>query len=395
MNRLALIMLEGFSETYLSKKYTPFLYQLAASNSHVKLQPMFAFRGIEATIFTGLEPTQHGIWTEFKLKHSVLELSLDEFKKSKGIKLVDAVDKIGSDRLSRLTRYGLRKISKRSTQQMTNLVPSRVGGFFEPALKQPIYAGNVLGSINTLFDELRADKNGFTYIEPPPVGVYNPFQILEENIAVNPQNVLWYIKYCEHDLFGHHYGPKSKEMLNCLMAMDKKMACLFNFLQSNFPNITIAFISAHGMSEVKGQIDVNSHLKTLDIKPNRDYLIFLDSTMARFWFFNKGHQSKVTHVLKQIEHGHILTEADLAQLNVPVDPTNGHLIFALDEGYVVHPSYFHFKHPPKGMHGYAYSQSDDSYAPIIISKPNLLSSKAEEKYLSVQSTLLRCLGENS
>src|SRR3989337_4056955 len=66
-------MLEGFASSYLSKENTPFLHSISTDGILSTLEPLFAFRGIEATLFTGLYPNQHDVWTEFCLEDHALE----------------------------------------------------------------------------------------------------------------------------------------------------------------------------------------------------------------------------------------------------------------------------------------------------------------------------------
>lgn len=393
LERVAMIMLEGFSETYLSRQHTPFLYELADQGSHATLEPMFAFRGIEATIFTGLYPNQHGIWTEFRVKESALE----HYKKGERRRVdrrsffLKLVDTFSNDRLGRVVRYGLQRILNRKNIQMTHLIPAEAINLFEPSLKAPIYSENILDTIPTLFDMLRVEGQNFTYIEPTLVRGYDALGKLEKAIKKHPNNLFWYVKLCEHDTVGHEYGPQSEEMKSCLIRLDKLIAKIAALLRKSFKDVSLLVLSAHGMCHVEGTINLQRQLKQLDVKAYRDYLVFLDSTMARFWFFNERAENEVSTVLQNVNHGHILSDSERKNLKVPDDRRYGELIFALDEGYVIHPNYFHVSQAPRGMHGYAYTSSPDGYSPLIVYSLKAPSLEGKLEYADVFKLLLRLL----
>ncbi|MGI8832749.1 MAG: alkaline phosphatase family protein [Nitrososphaeraceae archaeon] len=56
-----MVCIDAFSRAYISKEYTPFLSGLASRGVATSLSPLFAFRGIETTMFTGVWPEVHGI----------------------------------------------------------------------------------------------------------------------------------------------------------------------------------------------------------------------------------------------------------------------------------------------------------------------------------------------
>ena len=101
------------------------------------------------------------------------------------------------------------------------------------------------------------------------------------------------------------------------------------------------------MCQVDGIINLKEKLDSLEIKANDDYIVFLDSTLARFWFFTKKVEDQIIKLLNTVKQGHILSNAERRKLQVPSNEAYGHTIFVADEGYVFHPSYFHHSHPPR------------------------------------------------
>ena len=103
----------------------------------------------------------------------------------------------------------------------------------------------------------------------------------------------------------------------------------------------------------------------------KDYLVFLDSTMARFWFFSESARRLIIELLSHIGGGHVLTqeEKDRYHLNYPHNKF-GDLIFLVDPGVLIFPNFYQNRHPVKGMHGYA-PETPEQQSLLLISSPRV------------------------
>src|SRR5665647_2469660 len=128
-----MILIDAFSFDYLSKKNTPFLWCLKDAGTAYQLEPVFAFRGIEATIFTGRYPEDHKVWTEFRLK----QIGGPKNGRAKKLKnrlvglSVNVVDHVPSDRLIRDYRYVTQKYLLRQGPGGFNCIPANLLDVFE------------------------------------------------------------------------------------------------------------------------------------------------------------------------------------------------------------------------------------------------------------------------
>ncbi len=151
--------------------------------------------------------------------------------------------------------------------------------------------------------------------------------------------------------------------------------------------------AARGMAPVTGYLDVMKLLKRLPLSPGKDYLAFLDSTMARFWFFNDKAKTRIKEEFSQIEQGRFLTPNDLHRFHIDkLGKEHGEAIFVVDEGIGIHPDFFHRCRRPKGLHGYAFPHHDSPV--LIISSPGSELRKKETpvEFIDLMPTVLGMLG---
>ena len=66
MEKLCLVIwLDAFRIDYLDEAKTPFIYKLSKQGLTCLYQPLLSFEGLGASIFRGVIPLKHGVWTEF------------------------------------------------------------------------------------------------------------------------------------------------------------------------------------------------------------------------------------------------------------------------------------------------------------------------------------------
>ena len=112
------------------------------------------------------------------------------------------------------------------------------------------------------------------------------------------------------------------------------------------------------MVDVTRTSDVNAVLQRLPQRDGRDYDVFLDSTMARFWWRRPEARARVLAALGAEQGGRWLTETELASEGCSFpDHAYGDDIFLLDPGALLVPSYMGSR-PLAAMHGYAADHPD-------------------------------------
>jgi len=361
-----MVLIDAFSRSYFSKEYTPFLYELAQEGALSHVDPLFAFKGIETTIFTGMWPNVHNVWTEFCLATNQINSIKDQVLQT----VTKIVDLSPSDESKVKLRYVIESYLFQKPHKIPNVIPAAAMTYFEPSQPKKITEPEAVGNIRTIFDVFREKKVQFVFIEPWIWGDWGVLHRAKKLIKRKHKTQFWYLKFNHLDHLGHKFGPAPFKFEDQLKEIDSYVEEIVTLLQRNSPNLNVLVLADHGMSEVHKTVDVLGDLSELRSEIYEDYICFVDSTMIRFWFFSKKAKEEICESLRYLKYGHILTSSEEKLLKIPSDPKYGETIYVVDEGYVLHPCFFHTKSLVNGMHGYAYSETPEAL-PIIITNGNL------------------------
>jgi len=356
-----MILIDAFSKTYFSKKYTPFLHKLSQDGVLTNIEPLFAFKGIETTIFTGVWPNVHNVWTEFCFANNRTGKKRDELIR----KIIRAVDLLPNDEYKAKIRYAIQRYISQKPNGTPNLIPAAAIAYFQRSQRKEITEPEAVGNIGTIFDVFRKKGVPFVFIEPWIWGDRSVLSKAKKLIKHNHRFRFWYLKFNHLDHLGHKFGPTPFAFKEKLKKIDMYTEEITTLLQGETPNLNILVLADHGMSEVHKTLNILEDLSQLRSQMFKDYVAFVDSTMIRFWFFTKKAKQEICEQLQQMKCGHILTSTEKKLLKTPLDLKYGEIIYVVDEGYVLHPCFFHSKSLVKGMHGYAYSKTPEAL-PLII-----------------------------
>jgi len=375
--RCLAIWLDGFRTDYLDEKKTPFIYKLSQKALTGEYQPLLAFVGIGASILTGVRPLKHGIWTEFC--HDPVGSPFKWTRKvSKLSRLLDAItDKTGV--LGQWTRAGLTlsafDVSKRmhgaTYTPMAVKIPLHSLHFFNTSLSHDLLRENALATL-TLFDFLHDNNIPFKVLSESEM---RDSQIFKEAMRFDQNARLVFIQLGELDIVGHAKGPNSKEIHQSLRTIDTRVRRIVEEHHKNFETDVIIF-SDHGMVEVKKTVNILSQLQRSGLRGGRDFITFLDSTLARFWILRPEAKQQISTELKAINGGSVLSDDDLKHHQIPIDRKYGDIIWLADPGTLILPNYYQGTKPAKGMHGYAPGPKELA-SPIIIHGEDLPSGRIQ------------------
>jgi len=179
----------------------------------------------------------------------------------------------------------------------------------------------------------------------------------------------WHIS--DLDTVGHRYGPCSSECKAALQRVDAGIRKLFIHLEKLYDRIDLIIIGDHGMVEVRDTLDVQSVLHKAGIRQGDGVLYFLDSTMARFWFFEERMELAVISVLKKLRGGRILKQEDLDRYHLNYSHNRfGDLFFLANPGVLILPNFYQGTKPVRGMHGYV-PECPDQQSAFVIYAPSI------------------------
>jgi predicted AlkP superfamily pyrophosphatase or phosphodiesterase len=353
-------LIDAFPKTYLSKKFTPFIYNLSQHGVLTHIEPLFAFKGIETTIFTGLWPSVHNIWTEFCLLNTPIQSKNDILFRT----IIKVIDVLPFGEYKAKLRYVVEKLLFKKSHKTPNLIPAEATKFFQASQHKEITEPGAVGELKTIYDVFRENGVRYVFIEPWISGDAGVLRKVKKLIKQDTCFDFWYLKLNHLDHMGHKFGPSPLMFSEQLQRIDEYVKDIVTLMQKKNPNLNIIILSDHGMSEVRKSVDLLRDLGKLESLMYKDYVVFADSTILRFWFFSEKTKREVHKYLKQTDFGHILTLSEKERLKMPLDNKYGQTIYVMDEGYIINPCFFHSR-TVKGMHGYAYPKTLEAF-PILI-----------------------------
>ena len=192
---------------------------------------------------------------------------------------------------------------------------------------------------------------------------------LEAELRAGTKRVLFFYTP-ELDSLMHTVGPGDRRAKEQLAGYSARIGAALRLAEESYDEVDLYAFGDHGMAPVTGVHDLWSRLDPLPFRVPQDFLFFLDSTMARFWFDHPDAERAVRAILAGEEYGRILEEDELVALGAAFPKDDyGELIFLLDEGHILVPS-FMGSEPVRGMHGY-HPNASASFTTLVTNRADL------------------------
>jgi hypothetical protein len=277
--------------------------------------------GIHASMWTGAYPEDHRVWLEWELSHfpnSVLKISRTAWKTKTLWAFL-------------MKRFDARFFTYR-------YIPSELRQFFTPR-SFDFYRPYFNSEFPSLFQAMTANNVRFNFRYCRKI----------EDIPSRSCGAAEIISLPEFDALGHLYGPDSARVKE----RTEKLFDKIRTITRNKEEIVILF-SDHGMYRVSRRIDILALLKRTNLTLGRDYIFFLDSTMARFWTSSRETTDELKGFLSTLPEGKVISEEYIQANHLPLDKKFGDIIFLVSAGTEIFPNYFHpmYADYVKGLHGY-------------------------------------------
>jgi predicted AlkP superfamily pyrophosphatase or phosphodiesterase len=158
----------------------------------------------------------------------------------------------------------------------------------------------------------------------------------------------------------HKESKDGENISKKLRWYESQVVRLIKTCEKFYDKVEFMIISDHGMTTYIESLNINKSLNLLEIKEGVDYEVLLDSTMARFIFYNEKAKDEIFKALGT-EKGRFLTSVELAEWGCNfTDNSYGDSIFLVDPGIQIVPCDMG-KKALLGMHGYS-PMDKDSYA---------------------------------
>lgn len=354
-----LIQVDALRHDHVTENDAPFLWELRRQGCSGKLQPTFGFEP-DAAYLAGLYPDECDggahYWYEPEVTPFGIARCLPGF--------LDHLPPWPKKLFRRLLTAWVRSTPAYRYESVAN-IPLRMLPFLAPASKhlpcEPEYL-----ECPTIFS--LCDDHGIPWLfhagPSCPVKIAAGVERLRFELKPPIGFAFWHIG--DLDTAGHRYGPDSAERRVATCRVDAGIRDLLLHLKNLYDRIDCVIMGDHGMADVYGMVDVEGALRRAGIRQEQGLLYFLDSTMARFWFFDKRVKQVVISVLEKLHGGRILGQADLDRyhLNYPHNRF-GDLFFLADPKVLIWPNFFQGAEIVKGMHGYAPEFADQQSAFVI------------------------------
>jgi predicted AlkP superfamily pyrophosphatase or phosphodiesterase len=330
---------------YINQKTTPFLFNFKNNNTFLKAESLLGYSaGIHPTIMNSVyqEKHEHFLVYSFDPVHS-------EFAWMKYLKILPSLLRRFLIASLKAPFYWSNNKSKFPNWYKKKILP--LPASIDPNQAKFFKTENTLYS-PLFFKLLKQNKVKYFSCADNDHPIYGKgFPIKEWKLTNNFLD--FYFSY-EVDPIGHYSGPKSKEIKQIMNLIDKQIAKIYNEAKQKYKKVNLFVFSDHGMVEIKDTVNVKQVLDKSDLKPIKDYIVFYDSTMVRFWTKNKDTQKKIIKILSKVQHLTYLDDKIKAKYKIRFKTRKwGDLMFLADPGYRIFPDYFApVRFNTKGMHGY-------------------------------------------
>ena len=277
--KLLVLILDAFSNRYL--QYATFLDKLCRDNYYTTIEPLFAYEGIRTAILTGLDVRESGIWHD--------KIFVPQGRKGLKIKLLkiltSIIDSISpSDFINIVLRYMLFKLF-REDYGIPHLIPSQYLKFFKTYR-------HTTKNIPDLFQILGQKRVRAVWIEPKLTSMEG--LLLRKLVKCFKKYDLTVLKLNSLDRLGHKYGPLSNEVRERVEYLDRAIEKNLHILSKEYGEFFFIIMSDHGMVPVRKTIDLEKMLYIeMKYKPLKDYIPYIGSTFASFWFFNDNARKEI------------------------------------------------------------------------------------------------------
>jgi hypothetical protein len=312
----------------------------------------------QPTILTGMMPAEHGHWGMFYRSGSsaLAPLSTMRF-------LPTAVT--GHRRFRRRLLQWHREKTGFTGYYNFYRIPFELFSTFDIVEKKDIFAPAAFDpGVSSIFDHLVSEGIPFrSWSWKSGLDV----SLAELENGLREKRTRFYLLYTPHiDGFLHDRVDDDSAVARELAMVESRIASVIEKAREMYSQVDVLIYSDHGMLKTTGTFDLMSLMRNVELAPGRDYTVFYDSTMARFWFSHDGARAEVVDALSTLDCGTLLTDDDLRSEGVYFDDHRfGELVFLMDPGVLVLPSHMGAQ-APKGMHGFT-PEHPHSYAVIMSS----------------------------
>lgn len=362
------ILLDGLKYGCVNPADAPFLWSLQQGGVWGAVVEPLAFQTRPA-FFAGLWPEESDICHLFWY-----DPEGSPYRFTRYLPLPDEIMRV--PKLRGLIHRGLRSLARRNERRRGHSasalyaqpwqVPYRFLRYFAYSERYLTWQPNALPR-PTVFDVLRQHDFSWLWLGYPGHDQHTQALLRAFQQQIRPEHHFVYLHFAELDWTGHRYGPESQQYRETLKELDAAVETVYHHLSRMFDGVNGVIFGDHGMVSIRRLVNVEAALRQTGLRVPQDYVYFLDSTQARFWFGHERARRITEETLALLEGGRILREEDYERLHIRFEHDRfGQLIFVADGHALVFPNFFQRLSPARGMHGYLPDVQDNWAHHIIV-----------------------------
>lgn len=378
MPRLSILYIDALAADYIDESTAPTLSRWWDAGGGTRLEPLFAFKGVGASMFTGEPPCETGIWSDFRIQPDP-PTSRDR---------AGVVYRAATSLPAGLPRKAAVTVYERfleGAHVTPHRVPASVRPQLEPAMRSPLWEPGAIDGCPTVFDRLRARERS-VFTTGLDGGLQERLIAKLPDLATRPEDLV-VVKVNLLDHLGHKYGPGAPEVRGALEGIDAKVQAASEAIEASNEDRELLVVSDHGMTPVGGTVDLRGRVRArAELEEGVDYTPYYNSTSACFRWHSDEAEAVVREEIAHTPGVRVLTEDERERLWVDgIVPTYADDIVATEPGTVIAPDFYRHE-PPQGMHGFATSEQE---AAVLISPTR--TTEAEGQMWDVAATVLGAL----
>ncbi len=243
--------------------------------------------------------------------------------------------------------------------------------YFDYCEKEDIFAKNGLPPLKNLRDILEESGLRFLISDWRRPESYNMDEA--EEALLNEEIDFAFIYTAQFDSFLHDHVSDCQAVAEKLKFYESRLKSLFAHLKEKEIPVKFTVVSDHGMTPLKGTVDLMKIVEELGLEFAKDYAAVYDSTMARFWYLNLDAKLKIKNRLSDPDcRGAFLSEEE--KVFYGIDFTNnkfGEDIFLMEVGIQIAPCDLGRK-PLNGMHGFSPEDKDSNACFLSTHAPSFI-----------------------
>ena len=279
---------------------------------------------------------------------------------------------------------------KKNEKIVLGNIPFKILPYFSLANDVNLFDSNTKFEKPTIFNKLKKNKKKYFYIGIPFTNGSLEYvkAKLSTNILNHYDRIFIYIS--DLDMIGHEFGGNSYEYYQRLDKIIKYITSIGQYYSKNKINSEFIIFGDHGMADVKRTYNIQKILSGLEVLPEKDYLFFLDSTLARFWFKNEKSKKIIKKSLKNNLYGSWISKDELNKYQINFNHNKfGDEIWWASEGTLISPNFWQGRNFIKGMHGYR-NEAKENHT-MILSKAKYFSDKRIINMMEINQILVKFL----